>query len=222
MGNKKWLVAMDMDSTLITVELIDEVAKAHGVAKEVTNITKRAMAGAMDFKEALRQRVALLQGFSESVLSEMVNHLELSAGAQHLITTLKCGGHKVGVITGGFEPAGKILKARLHLDFVFCNTLEIRRGVLTGRVLEPIIDAQGKADALKSVAAQHGIPLEQTVAIGDGANDKLMLQAAGIGIAFHPKSDLSPWADVVIDSGGLDQVIDIIPGLAHHSAKTSA
>ncbi len=206
----KRLVALDMDSTLIQVEVIDELARMHGVHAEVSAITHQAMQGEMDFQESLRRRVQLLKGLSVDRLMEMAKRLPLNSGATELIQVLKGLGYRVGIISGGFDFAAGIFKEKLDLDFAYSNKLEIKAGALTGRVQGPIIDAQKKADLLCEVAEQEGIPLEQTVAIGDGANDALMLAKAGLGIAFYGKPQLRRAADTTVSSGGLERILYLL------------
>lgn len=204
---QKRLVVMDMDSTLITIEVIDELARLHGVYEQVADVTARAMAGQLRFEESLRERVALLSGLSVEKVQQLARSLPLTAGAARLIRVLRGLGYKTAVISGGFTFAADALKQNLGLDYAFANQLEIRDGKLTGRVLEPIVGAQRKADLLDALAQREGIPLEQTIAIGDGANDILMLQRAGLGIAFHAKAKLKAAADTSLSVGGLDRIL---------------
>jgi phosphoserine phosphatase len=206
----KRLVVMDMDSTLIQIEVIDELARAHGVVGRVAEITKRAMQGELEFDAALRERVALLAGLDAKVLHDLAANLPLMEGAETLLRVLKKLGYRTAVISGGFTVPAEALRARLGIDHAFANTLEIEGGKLTGRVLGPIINAQRKADLLSEVAGQHGIPLEQVVAIGDGANDMLMLQRAGLGIAFHGKPKLREAAHAAIGAMGLDAILYLL------------
>jgi phosphoserine phosphatase len=197
------LVVMDMDSTLIRIEVIDELAKAAGAGAKVAEITRRAMAGEMDYDESLRQRVALLSGLDASHLERIARDLPLSDGAEALVGTLKALGFRTAVLSGGFDVPARALQARLGLDAAHSNVLEVQDGRLTGRVSGRIVNARVKAELLEQLAREAGIPLEQTVAFGDGANDMLMLQRAGLGLAFHGKPRLREAADGAID-GPLD------------------
>ena len=206
----KRLVVMDMDSTLIQIEVIDELARAHGVVDRVAAITKRAMAGELDFDAALRERVGLLAGLDAKVLENLAANLPLTEGAEVMLRVLQQLGYRTAVISGGFTLPAEALRARLGIDHAFANTLEIIGGKLTGKVLGPIVNAQRKAELLEEVAHQHGIPLEQVIAIGDGANDLLMLQKAGLGIAFHAKPKLREAAHASIGSSGLDAILYLL------------
>ncbi len=203
----KRLVVLDMDSTLIQIEVLDELANYYGVKNEVAAITHEAMHGRYDFCESLKKRVAFLKGLPCSYLIELAKNLPLDPGAKELITVLKGLGYKVGIISGGFRIAADTLKDMLGLDFAYANRLETREGVLTGQVIEPIVDAEKKADLLEWIAQKEQIPLEQTIAIGDGANDALMLSRAGLGIAFHAKPILKKAASTSVSSGGLDRIL---------------
>jgi phosphoserine phosphatase len=206
----KRLVVMDMDSTLIQNEVIDELARANGVFEEVSAITRRAMAEGLDFNESLKQRVALLEGLSLSQVDAVVAGLKLTPGAQDLVRVLKSLGYQMGIISGGFEQAAGYFRDKLGLDFAYANRLEIEDGKLTGGVLAPIVDANRKADLLDIIAQSKQIPLEQVIAIGDGANDALMLAKAGLGIAFHAKPILKQAADTTISAGGLDRILYLL------------
>lgn len=206
----KRLVALDMDSTLIRVEVIDELARIHGVFSEVSEITKRAMAGEFDFTESLKKRVKLLEGMPVEHLHQLADRLPLSEGANELVKVLKGLGYKVGIISGGFAIAADRLKEILNLDFAYANRLKSAEGKLTGEIELPIVDAEKKADLLQWVAHKEGIPLEQTVAIGDGANDALMLAQAGLGIAFHAKPKLKMSADTSVSHGGLEKILYLL------------
>src|SRR5205823_5766055 len=166
--------------------------------ERVAAITRRAMLGEMDYDRSLRERVALLRGLDARVLSDLAERLPLTEGAETLLRVLKRLGYRTAVISGGFSVAAEALQKRLGIDFAWSNTLEIEGGVLTGRVVGPIVNAQRKADLLEELAKSENIPLEQVIAIGDGANDLLMLRKAGHGIAFHAKPKLreaahTPW-----------------------------
>ncbi len=179
-----------MDSTLIRIEVIDELARAAGVGPEVARITERAMQGEMDYDESLRQRVALLAGLDVAVLDRIAADLPLTDGAETLVRVLKRLGYKIAVISGGFSRAAEALKRRLGVDYAYSNNLEVEGGKLTGRVVGPIVNAQRKAELLETIAQAEGVLLDQVIAVGDGANDALMLERAGLGIAFHAKAKL--------------------------------
>ena len=206
----KRLVVMDMDSTLIRIEVIDELARAHGVGEQVSAITKRAMMGELDFDQSLRERVGLLKGLDAAVLQNLADNLPLTEGAETLLRVLKRLGYRTAVISGGFSVAAEALKKRLGIDFAWSNTLEISQGKLTGNVLGPIVNAQRKADLLGELSAREGVPLDQVIAIGDGANDLLMLQKAGHGIAFHAKPKLREAAHTAISAMGLDSILYLL------------
>ncbi len=203
----KRLVVLDMDSTLLNIEVIDELAKLYGVGDEVTRITHDAMTHGGEFSSSLRERVALLRGMPITLVNQLMQELPLTDGAELLVKILKHLGYRVAVISGGFTLAGDVLKKRLGLHHVFANELIIDGDFLAGFVKEPIIDAAAKAQLLKKIAMQEGIALEQTIAIGDGANDALMLSAAGLGIAFHAKQKLKDVADASVSSGGLERIL---------------
>jgi phosphoserine phosphatase len=183
----KRLIVFDMDSTLIQAEVIDEMAKVHGVGEKVISITERAMNGELDFNAALKERVALLKGMKVDKLEQILSKIELTNGTEQFIRTVKSLGYKVAVISGGFTYFTGAFKTKLGLDYAFANELEIENGELTGRVLGNIVNAEGKALLLNLISQQEQISLEQVVAIGDGANDLPMLAKAGLGIAFHAK-----------------------------------
>lgn len=206
----KRLVAMDMDSTLIQMEVIDELARRHGVGAQVAELTARAMAGELDFEQSLRARVGLLAGLPCHHLDEIAANLPLTPGAAQLVRVLARLGYRTAVISGGFQFAAQALKQRLGLDYAYANTLERAGGTLTGRVLEPIVTPQRKADLLDGIAQAERIDLDQTIAIGDGANDLPMLQRAGLGIAFHAKPKLQAAAHTAISHGGLERVLYLL------------
>ena len=206
----KRLIVMDMDSTLIRIEVIDELARLHGVYEQVAEITERAMKGAMPYEQSLQLRVALLAGMPAAQVHEVAADLPLSEGAEDLLKVLRALGYKTAVISGGFSFAAEALRRRLGLDYAYSNQLEIKDGKLTGRVLEPIVGPQRKADLLDALAQREGVPLEQTIAIGDGANDLLMLEKAGLGIAFHAKPKLKERADTSVSAGGLDRILYLL------------
>ena len=204
------LVAFDMDSTLIAEEVMDELAKRHGVGAEVVAITDAAMAGQLDFKESFRRRAALLKGMPLEVLHDVAESVALNTGAHRLIKALKHFGYTIAVFSGGFQYVGEHLQQRLGIDYVYANELEVQDGVMTGEVLGDIVDAQGKADLLQKIAAKEGISLAQTIAVGDGANDLPMLQQAGLGVAYHAKTIVRESAKHSISNFGLDAILYLI------------
>ena len=206
----KRLVVFDMDSTLIQGEVIDELARQKGVHAEVSAITHAAMNGKMDFNESLRQRVSKLKGLSQSDLDEVFKRIELTPGAEDLIGVLKKLGYKIALISGGFTFVADQLKTRLGIDHVYANQLEIQNGMLTGKTIPPIVNAQRKADLLDEIARQEKIELDQVIAIGDGANDLLMLEKAGLGIAFNAKQTVREKADLSISQKNLRSVLYLL------------
>jgi len=201
------LVVFDMDSTLIKVEVIDELARVHGVGDEVAAITDRAMRGEIDFKESFRRRVGLLKGLPERTFAEVAAAVPLTEGAQRLIAALKHFGYRTAIISGGFTYVGDRLKRELGIDYVHANALEIRDGRVTGAVVGDIIDAERKANLLRALCQKESIALAQSIAIGDGANDLPMLAAAGLGVAFHAKPIVRESASHAISNFGLDSVL---------------
>lgn len=214
------LVAFDMDSTLIQAEVIDELAKRAGVGREVSAITERAMRGELDFKESLRQRVALLKGLPESALAEVAATLQLTEGVERLMSTLKRLGYRTAILSGGFTYFGRALQRRFGFDYVFSNDLEIENGMLTGRLVSEIVDGEGKAALLASIAQHEGFSLEQTIAVGDGANDLPMLSIAGLGIAFRAKPIVKESAKQSLNTHGLDGILYLM-GLSERETKSS-
>jgi phosphoserine phosphatase len=204
------LVVFDMDSTLIQVEVIDELARIAGVGDEVAAITAAAMRGELDFKQSLTRRVALLAGLEESVLAEVAQRLPLMEGAERVVRTLKRLGYKLGILSGGFDFFGRVLQERLGFDYMFANRLEIVDGRLTGRLLGEIVDGERKAELLRQIARLENLSLEQTIAVGDGANDIPMLTIAGMGVAFHAKPIVREKAGRAISNLGLDGLLFLI------------
>jgi phosphoserine phosphatase len=204
------LVLMDVDSTLVAAEVIDLLAERAGCAQEVAALTEAAMRGELDFTAALHQRVALLAGLRLAEVESVRAGLRLAPGARTLIRTLKRLGYRCGVVSGGFTQFTDGLAADLSLDFAAANTLEIAGGRLTGRVTGPVIDRAGKASALRRFAAEAGIPLSQTVAVGDGANDLDMIAAAGLGIAFNAKPAVRDAADATLSVPHLDAILYLL------------
>jgi len=201
---KPGLLVMDMDSTTIEIECIDEIAKLAGVGEQVAAVTELAMQGELDFAQSLHQRVATLANSPEKILADVANNIPLMAGLENLISELKKHNWRIAVASGGFTYFADHLKELLALDATFANTLEIVNGKLTGKVLGSVVDAQVKADSLTLLAKQYQIPASQTVAMGDGANDLIMMAAAGFGVAFHAKPIVLAQADSSINKQGLD------------------
>lgn len=214
------LVAFDMDSTLIDAEVIDELAKAHGVGAEVAAITERAMRGELDFRESFRRRSALLEGLPEAALRQVAETVKLNDGAHRLIKALKLFGYKTAILSGGFQYVGEHLQRELGIDHVHANRLVIENGRMTGAVDGPIVDAQRKAELLLDIAAREGISRQQTIAIGDGANDLPMLSAAGLGIAYHAKPVVKETASHAISNFGLDSVLYLL-GFSDRDIETA-
>jgi phosphoserine phosphatase len=204
------LLVMDVDSTLIQDEVIDLLAARAGCADEVAKVTAAAMRGELDFSASLRERVALLSGLDESVLASVRAELRLTPGARTLIRTLKRLGYKCGIVSGGFTTVIEPLAQELGIDYVAANTLETADGKLTGRVIDPIIDRDGKTEALRRFAALAGVPLSQTVAVGDGANDLGMIGAAGLGVAFNAKPIVRDQADTSLNVPYLDAILYLL------------
>jgi phosphoserine phosphatase len=204
------LAVFDMDSTLIEAEVIDELAKAAGVGDKVSEITERAMAGELDFRASFKERLALLKGLDVGVLDSIGASLRLTEGAETLFAELKRLGYKTAILSGGFTYFAKQLQARLGIDYVFANELEVVDGKVTGVAIEPIVDAQRKADLLKELAHKEGLRLEQTIAVGDGANDLPMLAIAGLGVAFRAKPLVKQSAKQAISTLGLDGVLYLL------------
>jgi phosphoserine phosphatase len=203
----KRLIVFDVDGTLIDAEMIDELAQAAGVGGKVSEITSRAMNGEIEFKEALKERVRLLKGLDASILESIVENLDVTPGAEELITSLKALGYKVALISGGFIQFVERIKEKLGIDYVYANTLVIEDGKLTGELVEPIIDAERKAELMREIAEKENLLMEQIVAVGDGANDRFMLQNSGLGIALYPKEVLQKVAAGVITKENLAGIL---------------
>jgi phosphoserine phosphatase len=204
------LVAFDMDSTLIEAEVIDELAIEAGVGDEVIAITESAMRGEIDFNESFQRRVALLKGLDESVLAQVAARLPITEGAERLVSTLKKLGYKTAILSGGFQYFGQFLQKKLGIDYVHANELEIVDGKVTGNVTGTIVNGERKAFLLEEIAKNEGISLEQTIAVGDGANDLPMLSKAGLGIAFRAKPLVRQNAEQAISTLGLDGVLYLL------------
>ena len=202
------LICFDMDSTLIQTECIDELAERNGVGKEVREITESAMRGEIDFKESFTRRVALLKGLDVSVMQDIAEHLPMTEGVERLMMVLKRYGYKIALLSGGFTFFGEYLQKKLGIDYVYANELEVGEdGRLTGRYLGDIVDGHRKAELLRLIAQVEKVDLEQTIAVGDGANDLPMLSLAGLGIAFHAKPRVVANARQSINTIGIDGVL---------------
>lgn len=199
----KRLIVFDMDSTIVDAEIIDEIARAAGVGDEVKKITKMAMNGEINFDEALKERVKLLKGLPVKVLEKIYNEVKLTPGAKELIQSLKSAGYKTALISGGFTYFTEKIKKELGFDYAFGNELEIKDGKLTGRIKGRIINAEEKARIIEELAKKEGISKENIVAVGDGANDRIMLKNAGLGIAFNAKKALKEIADGTLSKDNL-------------------
>ena len=222
-GLMRWakkLVLMDVDSTLISQEVIELLGAKAGVQAQVKEITDRAMAGEIDFEASLRERVALLKGLPESVIGEVRNEISLTPGAKTLVSTLQKLGHTVAVVSGGFINVIEPLLQSLHIEHFRANTLEIKDGVFTGQLQGPIIDRAAKATALRDFAKIEHVELEQTVAIGDGANDLDMIELAGLGIAFNAKPAVRAAADSALSAPYLDSVLYLL-GITREDVEES-
>lgn len=204
------LLVMDMDSTAIQIECIDEIAKLAGTGDMVSAITENAMRGELDFSQSLRQRVATLKGAPESILQEVKQHLPLMPGLVDTIKELKNHGWKVAIASGGFTYFAEVLQQKLGLDFIAANQFEIIDGKLTGNVQGAIVDAQYKAQTLQQLAQQFHIATENTVAIGDGANDLAMMQVADVGVAYHAKPKVQQLAQVIVNFTDLTALLCIL------------
>jgi phosphoserine phosphatase len=208
--SKPGLIVLDMDSTAIQIECIDEIAKLAGVGDEVSAVTERAMQGELDFEQSLRMRVGKLHNADESILESVRSGLPLMPDLESLIKTLQGFGWKTAIASGGFTYFSDHLKQLLSLDHAQSNTLEIIDGKLTGQVLGDVVSAQTKADILCSLASQYGIEMSNTVAVGDGANDLVMMDAAGLGVAFHAKPKVEAAAQTSVRHCGLGGVLCIL------------
>lgn len=204
------LMVMDMDSTLIAVECIDEIAKLAGLGDKVAEITELAMQGKLDFKESLYNRVACLKGVDVSLLEGIRDRLPLMPGVSKLISHLHRHQWKIAIASGGFTFFADYLKARLNLADAVSNVLKVEDGKLTGEVIGAVVDANVKAQTLESLAQKFDVPAAQTIAVGDGANDLVMMQAAAFGVAYHAKPVVRQQASVAIRFGGLDTLLEYL------------
>ncbi|AIW14933.1 phosphoserine phosphatase [Vibrio tubiashii] len=219
--SKPGLIVLDMDSTAIQIECIDEIAKLAGVGEEVAEVTERAMQGELDFEQSLRQRVGKLAGADESILSEVRAELPLMPDLPELIGTLKQYGWKTAIASGGFTYFSDHLKQMLALDHAQSNQLEIVKGKLTGKVLGDVVSAQTKADILVELAEQYDIESHNTIAVGDGANDLVMMEAAGLGIAYHAKPKVEQQAKSAVRYSGLGGIVCILSALLVKQKRVS-
>lgn len=210
MSRVKGLLVMDVDSTLIMEEGIDLLGEEAGVGQQVAAITERAMRGELDFEAALRERVSLLAGLPETIFSRIADKIHFTPGAKKLVDELHARGYKIGLVSGGFHETVDRLAEQLGIDYVKANRLEIENGFLTGHVLGDIVTKDTKVQMLKAWAQENNLELNQTIAMGDGANDLPMIQTAGIGIAFNAKPIVSEQAPYQINVYDLYQVIDIL------------
>lgn len=206
---KPLLASFDMDSTLITAEVIDELAREAGCYENVAAITASAMRGELDFSQSLIKRVACLQGLSVTLLEKVYQRLTLSQGAQQLLTNLNHYNTHTMILSGGFDFFARGICQQLHMDAFHANQLEIKDSQLSGQVIEPIIDAEQKASIFEKIRNQHQIPKERTIAVGDGANDLKVMQKAGLGIAWHAKPAVNVRADIAITKLGLEMIATI-------------
>jgi phosphoserine phosphatase len=204
------LILFDVDSTLIKEEVIDLLAEKSGHGREVSQITARAMRGEIDFLQALKMRLALLEGLPESVFEEVLSQISLSDGFSELFEYLRRNHFLIGAVSGGFHNVLDKLFADLNLDFLRANTLEIKGSKISGKLLSQPIDRAAKGQALKEFAASHEIKLEQTVAVGDGANDIEMIELAGLGVSYMGKEILRKRADLHLEGPGLDGLIQYL------------
>jgi phosphoserine phosphatase len=204
------LVAMDMDSTLITIECIDEIADLQGIKPQVAAITASAMRGEIEYHESLRRRVALLEGLPESALQRVYDErLQLSPGAERMLARLRSLAIKTLLVSGGFTFFTERLKSRLSLDYTLSNTIEIKNGTLTGQVIGPIVDAQAKASSLRELRDALRLSREQVIAFGDGANDIARMVEAGVSIAYHAKPVVREKATYCFEYVGLDGLLNL-------------
>ncbi len=207
---RRKLAVFDMDSTLIKVEVIDELAKRAGVGEQVIAITAAAMRGELDFNQSFKQRLGLLKGLSATVLAELAANLPMMEGMQTLIEGLQQRGYKTAILSGGFNYFAEYLQQKYHFDYAYSNQLDIENGQVTGRVVGAIVNAEMKVSYLQQIAEKEGLDLSATIAVGDGANDLAMLAAAGLGVAFHAKPLVKEQAEHVVSNIGLDALLYLI------------
>ena len=208
--SEKGLLVMDMDSTAIQIECIDEIGKLAGTGELVSAITESAMRGELDFEQSLRRRVGTLKGAPESILQQVREKLPLMPGLIETIKTLQQHGWKTAIASGGFTYFADYLKSLLNLDFAASNQFEIIDGMLTGNVKGSVVDAQYKANTLQKLAEEYSIPRKNTVAIGDGANDLAMMNVAGLGVAFHAKPKVQQQAQIVVNFADLTALLCLL------------
>lgn len=213
------LLLMDMDSTAIQIECIDEIARLYGVGEQVSEVTERAMQGELDFTESLRERVGLLKGADVAILQQVMDTLPLMPGLTSLVRKLQAMDWHVAIASGGFTFFADNLRQQLKLAAAVANQLEFKDGKLTGKVKGPIVDAKFKAQTLVKLAERLELPIEQTVAIGDGANDLKMLRKAGLGIAYHAKPKVYARAKVAIRHADLMGVMCVLSGGLKHEER---
>ena len=205
------LVAMDMDSTLITIECIDEIADMQGLKPQVAEITEAAMRGELEFRESLQRRVALLKGLDASALQRVYDErLHLSLGAENMLRVIQAAGLKTLLVSGGFTFFTDRMKTRLNLDFTHSNLLEIENGKLTGKVIGTIVDADEKQKTVERVCMEMGIPTSEAIVMGDGANDLKMMSISGLSVAFRAKPVVRAQADAALNFVGLDGVLNLL------------
>lgn len=207
---RKYLLVLDVDSTMIEQEVIELLAERVGLRDQVKILTDQAMAGEIDFREALMKRVGLLEGLNAKVLEELLAEIRITHGVPELISAVHNSGGLVGAISGGFSQVLELLSAELNLDFFKANNLEIENDVITGKIIGEIVDAEVKARTLLRWAGEYGFDLSSTVAVGDGANDIQMLKASGFAVAFRPKEVLRDHADLIIEGDSLEPLISVL------------
>ena len=207
---KKYLLVLDVDSTMIEQEVIELLAERVGLGDQVKTLTDQAMAGKIDFRDALLKRVGLLKGLSAQVFEELLPEIRVTDGVPELVSAVHKSGGMVGAISGGFSQVLEPLADKLSLDFFKANTLEIEDGVMTGRIIGDIVDAEMKSRTLLQWAGEYGFDVSNTVAVGDGANDIQMLKASGFAVAFRPKEILREHADIIIEGDSLEPLISVL------------
>jgi len=207
---KTFLLVLDVDSTLIEQEVIELLAERVGLRDQVKTVTDQAMAGEIDFREALLQRVRLLEGLTDQVFQEVLADIRVTDGVPELVSAVHKSGGMVGAISGGFSQVLEPLADKLSLDFFKANNLEVKDGVITGEIIGDIVDAEVKARTMLDWAREYGFDVSNTVAVGDGANDIQMLKASGFAVAFRPKDILRDYADLVIEGDSLEPLISVL------------